>query len=205
MARPGPVAPAPVKASRLVYDAGRGMVVFMDASLGELWDWDGVARTWSSRTIIPRPLEWPYPDHGEGTLVYNPAQGELLLYAAAIRNPQVGFGGHGTWVWDGRSGQWRHRGWSDQRLNRSPHLVFDVVRRRVLLFSSEARPDGAASAVFVRAWDAGAGAWRDLPAGANAPGPSSEWLQVPPFYDSRRQAVVLIGPDGSVWEWREGA
>jgi len=67
----------------LAYDAARAKVVLFGGyymgDLQDLWEWDGVAGTWTDRTVLPIPANWPSPRHGHA-FEYDATQSKVVLF-----------------------------------------------------------------------------------------------------------------------------
>jgi hypothetical protein len=67
----------------LAYDSARAKVVLFGGyymgDLQDLWEWDGVAGTWTDRTVLPIPANWPSARHGHA-FEYDTTQSKVVLF-----------------------------------------------------------------------------------------------------------------------------
>src|SRR5207244_813281 len=121
----------------MAYDSARGVHVMYGGSegssiLGDTWEYDGAARTWTMRG----PLGPGPGDEGPGRrfwfqLVFDAEQNNTLLYGGTRGDVTLG----DTWTWNGEAGAWTLL----QPLNRPKALqlyaaAYDSLRKVVLLF-----------------------------------------------------------------------
>ena len=188
----------------MAYDSARsvhvmyGGVNLTGAALGDTWEYDGAARTWTSRTP---------PDPGPGPrfwfqLAFDAARNRTLLFGGA-RSPTIQLGD--TWIWDGQAGVWTQLNSPVQPSPRQLYaLAYDSLRELVLLqCGSWVDPGG--TAVDGQSWEWDGSTWHDLTPTYSYCCPRAGGGMA---YDSRRQQMVLYGgsgaldDNGTVWALR---
>ncbi|MGB3970091.1 MAG: hypothetical protein WBO45_25370 [Planctomycetota bacterium] len=124
--------------------------------------------------------------------------GHAMAYDAARQRVVLfgGFGGGGTWEWDGTS--WTQLAPAASPSGRWGHaMAYDAARQRVVLFG------GGSSAQLADTWEWDGTNWTQL---APAASPSARYSHAI-AYDVARQRVVLFGGRnsslvlGDTWEW----
>lgn len=178
----------------LAYDSARGKLVLFggqdneNASLDDIWEWDG--STWTQ----PLPSTSP------------PARHFHALAYDADRNVTVLFGGTAgtgafddTWEWDGTS--WTQRTVAGPPARSGHALAYDSHRKVVVLFGGR----GESGANLDDTWEWDGSSWTQITTVSRQPEARYRHALA---YDSQRRRVVLFGGTqndlGSLddtWEW----
>jgi hypothetical protein len=162
----GPVVPISRIENAMVYDSGnQRMVVFGGYDLNfnstsDVWEYDGVARTWANVTA-------PGPTARNGAaMAYDPLRNTILMFGGINDDATGAFGE--TWEWDTVT-----KTWSQLSVFPSPParggagMVYDVANDRMVLHGGWDPATGLLMA-DTWAWDPVAGAWSNLAPGAGA-------------------------------------
>ena len=160
----GPVVPISRIENAMVYDSGnQRMVVFGGYDLNfnstnDVWEYDGVARTWANVTA-------PGPTVRNGAaMAYDPLRNTILMFGG-INDEATGAFGE-TWEWDTVT-----KTWSQLSVSPSPParggagMVYDVANDRMVLHGGWDPATGLLLA-DTWAWDPVAAAWSNLAPGA---------------------------------------
>jgi hypothetical protein len=165
----------------MAYDAPRGVHVMFGGyvtgsqELGDTWEYNGNARTWTLRTS-----SGPSARRGHG-LAYHAAGNQMLLFGGYNSSGLSLFARHlgDTWIWDGQNGLWTQRFPVN---NPGGHayfsLAYDSVRSVVLMQNGQVAHDEARTATTSDAWEWNGVDWTDK---------SSEY----DFYAPRREAAMV--------------
>jgi hypothetical protein len=148
-------------------------------ALGDTWEYDGAARSWTLRSGTNPPAQ-------VAPLVFDAARKRTLLYSGDTGIPQ-------TWRWDGDAGTWTQLAPpSSPRVLRDLAMAYDSERAVVVLF-------GGSDSFGIRAdtWEWDGSTWHNKSGNAGEPyffccpryGPAMA-------YDSRRGQMVLFGGRG---------
>lgn len=171
----------------MAYDAARQRTVLFGGygaqpqmTLGDTWEWDGVA--WVQRASGPAKA-----GHA---MAYDSHRGVVVLFGG---NP---LGGQ-TWEWDGES--WTLRPVIGPPPRSRTALAFDSQRRRTVMFGGSW--GGGAASVYDDTWEWDGDTWLRR----EAPGPSARRDHAM-AYDPARGCTVLYGRPGQLgteacWEW----
>jgi hypothetical protein len=193
--------PPALTSHAMAYDSSRKKVFLFggwdnDAAAvsDRLWEWDGVAGTWTDRTPAPRPAAWP-PAREATAMVYNSVQDKLQLFG--------GFDGHGgnlrdLWARDQATGTWTDLTQAFGPTARSSHAAaYSPSRQQMIIF-------GGAPCVGSSLWTwYGAGGWADLsdyPTGRARPGAMTGHAMA---HDALRATTYLFG-GAELWSWWDG-
>lgn len=190
----------------MTYDVARKKVVMFggrtyDGSymkLRDLWEWDGLAGTWTNRTPLPIPSAWPAARAGAG-LAYDPDRSVAILYGGTSPS------GTDLWEWDGGAGMWTDRTpamlpavWPPSRSDLA--FTYDSGRMRALLSG------GLGTTVALNdtwEWNGTDGTWEDR-TDASSPPLAGHALAYDP---GAGKAVTLRGSEAlpvqssDTWEW----
>jgi len=205
-----PAWPSKRTRSAITYDETRGRTLLfggVDADVGvvaDIWEWDGAAGTWGSRTPSPLPASWPTA-RAPGPMVYDVGRGRAVMFAGY--HPSIG-ALDDLWEWNGTAGTWAKRIPSPSPSARQQHaMAFDVSRGRAVLFGGWY---GSVELGDLWDWDGAGGAWANrTPSPLPALWPTARYNHAM-AYDPTRGKVVAFGgtnnttaPNGSqdVWEW----
>jgi hypothetical protein len=197
----GSVPPARTGAA-IAYDSVRGRVVLFGgragAPLGDTWEWDGGAGTWTLR----QPAVTPAPRSG-AAMAYDVGRQRVVLFGGMGATALL----QDTWEWDGAAGvggSWTQRFPASPPPARDRHCaVFDAARAgggRVIVFG------GLLSDQRIWEWDGTAGAWTERAATPPAGAPAGR-AGAAMAYDTLRGRAVLFGGTAGLshqndtWEW----
>jgi hypothetical protein len=120
----------------MAYDVSRGKVVLFggwsgSSDLQDTWEWDGVAGTWTDRTM---PGTKPQARNGHA-MVFDTVRGRTVVFGGASGSERL----QDTWEWDGVSGTWTDRtpaGAKPER--RKDHvMVFDTAQGKAVMFGGD--------------------------------------------------------------------
>ena len=206
----GGARPPALSAHAMTYDADRGVVVLFGgfdnrvAGPGaQVWEWDGVAGTWTNRTPASLPAAWPSA-RSAASLVYDNNRQRSVLFGG-FNNVPGGFFSE-VWDWDGRTGTWLGRppalagaAWPAARSNHA--AVYDPRRGTILIFG------GAHDGITLGdswEWDGVGGGFADqTPPTAVAPVPGARASHALVYVNSRSSALLFGGccSINDMWEW----
>jgi hypothetical protein len=181
-------APSARYGHRLAYDAARRVVVLFGGycgtgcALGDTWEWDGAAGTWTQRTPVVSP-----PARYSFGLCYDGHRQRVLLFGGRLLSTRA----NDTWEWDGGAGSWTQRTPSAPLpAARSAHaMVFDAARGRAVVF-------GGFTGVWSNdTWEWDGSTWQQR-APANPPSPRG--FHALAYDDVRGRAVLYGGDNGAV-------
>jgi hypothetical protein len=173
----------------IAYDAARGRVLLFGGNrvlfgptprsastlLGDLWEWDG--RRW--RLLADTQQDAPAP-RAESVMTYDSVRERIVLFGGYTISPDGRSRRFGdTWEWDG--GAWRQSSLDGPAGRSGSAMVFDPVRRRVLLFG------GSTGTATDEAWEWDGERWELL---TRAPGRRFNPSMV---YDVHDRRVLLFG------------
>lgn len=131
--RQPPSSPTARYGHRLAYDPARRVVVLFGGycgtgcALGDTWEFDGAAGTWTQRTPAVSP-----PARYSFGMCHDEQRRRIVLFGGRLLSAR----GNDTWEWDGTAGTWTQRSPSAPLpAARSAHaLAFDAARGRAVLF-----------------------------------------------------------------------
>lgn len=203
--------PTPRYLHEATFDSGRNRMVIYggwngQASVRELWEWDGNVGVWSNRTPTALPASWP-PAKGAAALVYDASRGVAVLFG------DVATGDYHLWEWNGTSGTWTDRTpsplpnmWPTPRT--FPGMVYDPIRKKIVLFGgSYVYPVASGNlANDTWEWDGTAGTWSNrTPSPLPVSWPSARTTVL--AFDSSNGRVLLWGGEDAtgkkndLWAW----
>ncbi len=183
------VGPAPRTFPSVAYHARRGTVLLFGGNrvlfgptprsdstlLGDLWEWDGTE--WTLRAVAGPTSPAP---RAESAMAYDPVRDRLVLFGGYTVGPDGRTRRFGdTWEWDGRD--WREITRDGPAERSGSAMVFDPVRRRVLLFG------GSTGTATDEAWEWDGSQWALL---TRAPGRRFNPSMI---YDMTRSRVLVFG------------
>lgn len=197
----------------ITFDAKRMKVIlfggysYTTGALGDLWEWDGIAGTWTNRTPSPLPPSWP-PARGGHVLAFDATSSRAVLFGGN----SLGAAGYlnDLWEWDGAAGTWTNRTpvplpavWPAPIVNAA--LAFDYIHGRLVLFGSGRCDKGGSSDLWE--WDGPSNVWVNrTPASLPASWPPAR-AGARAAFDAGRNLVVMFGGGnmtgslGDTWEW----
>jgi len=94
---------------KIVLFGGFNLGVFGCCFLGDTWEWDGDAGTWTQRANTG-----PSPRYAQ--LIYDSARRTTVLFGGVTRNVITYTALDDTWEWDGVAGTWTQRSPTNQPL-----------------------------------------------------------------------------------------
>jgi Astacin (Peptidase family M12A)/Immunoglobulin I-set domain/Dockerin type I domain/Galactose oxidase, central domain len=188
--------PPPRSHHAMVYDSARGVTVLFGGyknvvppndALGDTWEWDGA--TWTLRSSTG-----PAPRYAH-SMAYDSARGVAVLFGG-YNGASLG----DTWEWNGTTGEWTQQSTSGPPSRNSASMAYDSARGVTVLFGGESAAGPYLNDTWT--WDGAAGTWAQV---ATTTGPSPRWGHVLAFDNSRNEATLFGGYNGTwlgdTWIW----
>lgn len=199
-----PLPPGPRDLTAIAYDAERGRAVLFGGGdhntlLGDTWEWDGAANTWTEMT----PAGFTPRARRGHALAYDAARKRTVLFGGLAGNQSVDKM-EDTWTWDGSA--WARVGTTAQPHPESrfgPQMVFDANRGRVVLYGQFAGwylgQVGGGNTSEGNTWEWDGSSWTRAQNG-DGTFSSDDPTSLPMAYDTQRGRVVRIGTEGSRYQ-----
>lgn len=188
----------------IAYDSDRGRAVLFGGGdwsnlLGDTWEWDGAASTWTKMTpagFTPR-ARWGH------ALAYDAARKKVVLfggYAGSQAADQM----EDTWTWDGAG--WTRVGTPAQahpEARFGHHMVFDAARGRVVLYGQYGGwylgPVGGENSARGNTWEWDGTSWQSMHGGEGS-FTSDDPTSLPMFYDAQHGRVARVVTSGARYQ-----
>jgi hypothetical protein len=183
----GPIAR---QGAAMAYDPLRDRILMFGGSddagtvLGDTWEWNTVAKTWSQLSLSPSP-----PPRVGSRMVYDVANDRIVLQGGWNSTTSVTFSD--TWEWDPVSRTWSNlnpgvsSGTGRPFSARTYHgLVYNTTNDRVTIFGGRGASD------LNDLWELQGNTWVDVTPGGTLP-PGRGWSGV--TYESANDRLVLYG------------
>jgi hypothetical protein len=184
VATTGPIAR---QGAAMAYDPLRQRILMFGGSddvgtvLGDTWEWDTVAKTWSQLSLSPSP-----PPRVGSRMVYDVANDRIVLHGGWNSATSAFFSD--TWAWNPGPRTWTNlgSGFSGPFSARTYHgFVYNTASARVTIFGG--RGPGAD---LNDLWELQGNTWVDVTPGGTLP-PGRGWSGV--TYESTNSRLVLYG------------
>ena len=199
---PPSLRPTPRNQSQMAYDPKTGQLILFggtsprgDVDYNDTWNWTGTGWQQLSPATSPPPTWW-------GSMAYDGATGQLLLFGGVTLGPNGFVYSNSTWSWNGSS-------WTQLQPATAPParigttLAYDPATKQLLMFGGLGT-SGTTNVALNDTWDWSGTNWVKLSPVTNPSARSDAAMA----YDSTRQDVILSGGAtltgtavSDTWEW----